>query len=63
MDLRNSDLHARRAQQGPADTEHLTEAEVERLIKATQDSRYGHRVGLHFLLELRSTWNRNCVAQ
>jgi hypothetical protein len=58
MDLRNSDLRARRAQQGPADTEHLTEAEVERLIKATQDSRYSHRVGLHFLLEASSLNSR-----
>jgi len=38
--------------------EHLTEAEVERLIKATQDSRYSHRVGLHFLLEASSLNSR-----
>jgi len=53
MDLRNSDLHARRAQQGPADTERLTEAEVERLIKATQDNRYGHRDATMVLLAYR----------
>jgi len=33
--------------------EHLTEAEVERLIKATQDNRYGHRDATMILLAYR----------
>ncbi len=33
--------------------EHLTEAEVERLIKATQDNRYGHRDATMVLVAYR----------
>jgi type 1 fimbriae regulatory protein FimB/type 1 fimbriae regulatory protein FimE len=33
--------------------EHLTEAEVERLIKATQDNRYGHRDAIMVLVAYR----------
>jgi integrase len=33
--------------------EHLTEAEVERLIKAAQDNRYGHRDGTMILVAYR----------
>jgi hypothetical protein len=43
MDPRNSDLHARRAQQGPADTGAPDRGKVERLIKATQDNRYSQK--------------------
>ena len=33
--------------------EHLTETEVERLIKATQDNRYGHRDATMILVAYR----------
>jgi integrase len=42
--LSNRDLRTR---------EHLTEAEVERLIKATRDNRYGHRDATMILVAYR----------
>jgi hypothetical protein len=39
--------------------EHLTEVEVERLINATQDNRYGHRDGAMILVAYRHGLNRS----